>query len=108
MKIQIIHPENAPKVAFNLDFNLDGKIMYKSDKSELIHLTLKPGEQIDKHLQPFDVIFYVLAGQGILETEEENFAGTENTAIFVPSGLLRSWKNNGTTDFKVLVYKDLG
>jgi len=94
--------ENAPKVPFNLD----GKILFSSEKLEIIHLTLRSGEKVDKHLQPFDVVFYILSGTGILETEEEMVEGNENTSIFVRAGMLRGWKNTGTTDLKLLVIKD--
>jgi quercetin dioxygenase-like cupin family protein len=103
MKPQKLSFEEAPKVPFNLD----GKVMFSSEKLEIVHLTLKPGEQVGLHTQSFDVIFFVLAGNAILETPSENIAGTENTSIFVPAGVQRGWKNNSVADFKVLVIKDL-
>jgi quercetin dioxygenase-like cupin family protein len=103
MKIKKTTLNDAPRVPFNLD----GKIMFTSGKFELVNLTLKPGEKIDKHVQPFDVLFYILEGDGILETDTENIDGTKNTAIFVPAGEPRGWNNTGSTDFKVLVFKDL-
>lgn len=103
MKVTRIHIDEAPAV----QFALNGKIMFTSEKSELIHLTLKPGEQISLHTQPFDVIFYVLSGKGILKTSEGNEEGTENTSIFVPAGLPRGWKNGNDIDLKILVFKDL-
>jgi quercetin dioxygenase-like cupin family protein len=104
MKIKRLSLNDAPKV----QFNLDGRIMFSSEKLEIVHLVLKPGDQIGKHAQPFDVVFFVISGQGILETGEENIEGTENTSIFVPAGLERGWKNSGTKDLKLLVIKDLG
>ena len=104
MEIKKTTLEDAPKVPFNLD----GKILFTSGKCELVHLTLKPGEKIDRHAQPFDVLFFVVEGEGILETETENIEGTGNTSIFVPAGMQRGWRNTGATDFKVLVFKDLG
>jgi quercetin dioxygenase-like cupin family protein len=102
MKIVKTHVDDAPKVPFDLD----GKIMYASDKLEIVNLTLKPGERISKHSQPFDVVFYVLSGDAILETDTENIEVKENTSIFVPAGMQRSWNNNGLKKFKVLVIKD--
>jgi quercetin dioxygenase-like cupin family protein len=55
----------------------------------------------------FDVIFYVLSGCAILETDPEDFEVKENTSIFVPAGILRGWNNKGPADFKILVIKDL-
>jgi quercetin dioxygenase-like cupin family protein len=104
MKIRKIHLDDAPKVPFDLD----GKIMYTSDKLEIVNLNLKPGERISKHSQPFDVVFYVLSGNAILETDPENIEAKENTSIFVPSGIHRGWNNTGQVDFKILVIKDMG
>jgi len=95
--------EVAPKVSFNLD----GKILFTSKKLELVHLTLKQGEKIGKHPQPFDVIFFVLSGCAVLETDHDDIEVMENTSIFVPAGLERGWNNSGPADFKVLVIKDL-
>jgi quercetin dioxygenase-like cupin family protein len=103
MKIRKIHFDEASKVPFNLD----GKIMYTSDKLEIVYLTLKPGEKIGKHLQPFDVVFYVLSGEAILETDPEVIEVKENTSIFVPAGMLRGWTNTGPADFIILVIKDM-
>jgi quercetin dioxygenase-like cupin family protein len=81
--------------------------MFLSDKIEIVHLTMKPGELMNMHLQPLDVIFYVLYGNGILHSDQEDIEGIENTAIFVPAGTPRGWENTGNADFKVIVIKDL-
>jgi quercetin dioxygenase-like cupin family protein len=103
MKISNVHLDKAPPVPFDLD----GKVMFSSEKLEIIHICLKPGEKINQHLQPFDVIFFILSGEGILETDEGNTKAIENTSIFVPAGVMRGWNNTGMNDFKVLVIKDL-
>jgi mannose-6-phosphate isomerase-like protein (cupin superfamily) len=103
MQFTSIQLQDAPKVPFNLD----GKIMHTSNKLELVHLTLKPGEKIGKHPQPFDVVFYILSGIAILETDTEEIEVKENTSIFVPAGIQRGWNNTGPADFKLLVIKDL-
>ena len=103
MKTTKIHLDEAPKVPFNID----GKIMHSSDKLEVVHLILKPGEKIGKHLQPFDVVFFILSGEATLETDQETVEVKENTSIFVPAGMPRGWNNNGPADFKILVIKDL-
>jgi quercetin dioxygenase-like cupin family protein len=104
MKIVKTLYDDAPKVPFNLD----GRIMFTSPKLEIIHLSLKPGEKIDPHLQPFDLVFYLLSGNGILDAGGEPVEGRENCAIFVPAGMPRGWKNTGTDDLNLLVIKDLG
>ena len=79
--------------------------MFASEQAELIHLTLKRGEVLEKHDNPFDVIFYVLEGNGKLLAEDEVFKISANCSIFVKTGINRSWENTGDTDLKLLVYK---
>jgi len=95
--------ENAPKVPFKLD----GRIMFSSEKLELIHLTLQPGEKMEPHSQPFDVVFYGLSGNGILDLADQSVDGAPGTCIHVPAGMRRGWKNNTNKEFRVLVVKDL-
>ncbi|MCX6244498.1 MAG: cupin domain-containing protein [Bacteroidetes bacterium] len=95
--------ENAPKVPFKLD----GRIMFSSPKLEVVHLNLKPGERMDPHIQPFDVIFFVLQGSGILKAGNEDITVSENTCIWLEAGTERAWGNPGETEVKILVIKDL-
>jgi quercetin dioxygenase-like cupin family protein len=96
-------PEDAPRVPFKLD----GRIMYSSPRTEVIHLTLQPGGQMDPHTQPFDVIFYVLQGTGTLIAGDEEVTVSENTCIWLEAGTERCWKNPGEKEVKILVIKYL-
>lgn len=97
----ITNLENAPKVPFKLE----GRVMFAGEKADLIHLTLKNGEILEKHDNPFDVIFYVLQGIGKLITETEELMLYENNCISVKTGIQRSWENCGDEDLKILVVK---
>ncbi len=99
--MKIINLENAPKVPFKIE----GRIMFANEQAELIHLTLKRGEVLEKHDNPFDVIFYVLEGKGRLIVENEVFELSVNDCTSVKTGINRSWENTDDTDLKVLVYK---
>lgn len=101
--MKIIKLEDAPHVPFKLD----GRILFSSEKLELIHLTLQPGEKMESHTQPFDVVFYIISGNGILDVEGQSIDGTPGTCIHIPMGVMRGWKNNGDMEFRVLVVKDL-
>jgi quercetin dioxygenase-like cupin family protein len=103
LNLKITKLADAPKVPFNLD----GRIMYSSDKLELIYLVLQPGEGMDLHTQPFDVVFFVISGNGTLFLSENSAEGTPGTCIHVPAGTSRGWRNTGNTEFKVIVVKDL-
>ena len=101
--LKITNLEDAPKVPFKLD----GRILFSSEKLELIHLTLQPGEKMEPHSQPFDVVFYVLSGNGILDLPDQSVDGASGTCILIPAGMQRGWKNNTNREFRVLVVKDL-
>jgi mannose-6-phosphate isomerase-like protein (cupin superfamily) len=81
--------------------------MFSSARAEVIHLTLNPGDKMDPHVQPFDVIFFIIEGEGILETGEQKIMAKKNTCIWMEAGAQRSWYNPGRSELKILVYKDL-
>ncbi len=93
--------ETAPKVPIQID----GRIMFSSEKAELIHLTLKRGEVIEKHDNPFDVIFYILEGIGKLTLNNETHLLNTNDCISVSTGIQRTMENSGDKELKILVCK---
>lgn len=46
---------------------VDARKIYDSEKAQVIHITLRPGERLKRHVTPVDVIFYVLEGRGTVE-----------------------------------------
>jgi quercetin dioxygenase-like cupin family protein len=103
MDYQLTTFEDAP----NVPVNLDGKKMFTSEKLEIVHLTLHPGESIPLHSNPVNVVFFIISGTGLLEMEHEVIEGKPNSSIFVKAGVQRGWKNSGTDDFRILVIKEL-
>lgn len=99
--MKITNLENAEKVPFKLD----GRVMFTGPDIELIHLTLKPGAKLELHSNPFDVVFFVLAGSGKLNIESEACALKANDTIEVKKGVMRAWENDSTADLKILVVK---
>jgi len=97
-----IHPLSS---AQPVPFNLDGRILFSSGEYELIHLTLQPGEEVEIHKQPFDVIFYVMEGRGTLMAGNDRIEVASDTAVLVASGVLRTWKNTGGIPLRILVNK---
>jgi quercetin dioxygenase-like cupin family protein len=93
------------KSAEQVPITIDARKMLIRTDCELIHLTLKPGEVLQKHTNPFDVAFYVLAGEGELEVGSEKKSISPDTVIEVPAGEMRGWTNNGSRDLRVLVVK---
>ncbi len=99
MNIQRVN--DAPKV----NYNLDGHILCTLDGVEVVHLSLKPGEKIDKHINPNDVIFFVLEGKAMFETDTEKELVVKDQTILVPGGINRGIENISVSMFKVLVIK---
>lgn len=101
MNYSIIPLNNAPRVPFNFD----GRILFTSSQYELIHLTLQPGEGMEPHAQPMDVVFFVIEGTGSLMVDNDRIIANENTTIYVPSGIQRAWTNTGNNPLRILVNK---
>ena len=93
--------------AEKVPFNLDGKKMYTGLNVELVHLTLFPGEVLEKHSNPFDVVFYILQGTGVVETDENSQVVEPDMCFEIDMGVNRGVKNTGVTPLKFLVVKIL-
>jgi quercetin dioxygenase-like cupin family protein len=93
--------ENSPKVPFDLE----GYILHSEQQLEIVHVLLKAGEKLAEHKNPFDVIFFVAEGSGILTIEGEVFELKMNDVTKVTSDKNRGWKNNSNQDLRLLVIK---
>jgi mannose-6-phosphate isomerase-like protein (cupin superfamily) len=91
----------APRVPFKFD----GKILYASPGFELVHLTLQPGEAMEKHAQPFPVVFFVAEGSGTLVVGEETIEVTAKMTIRIEAGVKRAWANAGERPLVLVVNK---
>ena len=76
-----------------------------SEKVELVHLALKPNEEIALHANPFDVIFYILEGNGTINFENGSTNVVTNCSIFIEKDKQRGMRNNSSSVFRVLVCK---
>lgn len=99
--MKVVTLESAEKVPFNLD----GHKMFTSEKVELIHLNLYPNEEIAPHTNPFDVIFYILEGEGKIIVDDEPMPVKTNHSLFVEKDKQRGMVNTGSSNLKVLVFK---
>lgn len=93
------------KTAEQVPITIDARKMMVRSDCELIHLTLKPGEILEKHTNPFDVAFYVLAGTGELAVGDETAIISADTVIEIAAGEMRGWQNTGSESLRVLVVK---
>lgn len=79
------------------------------DSSELqgilffAHGLLKPGKMLERHIDPYEEIYYVLQGQGIMTVGDEEQQVSAGDAIWLPYGVPHSLLNNGDGDCVVVV-----
>ena len=69
----------------------------------LAHGVLKPGKEIEAHIDPYEEIYYVLQGEGDMMVGDERAKVKSGDAIWIPFGSPHSLKNIGEEDCLVLV-----
>lgn len=84
---------------------VDARKIYDTEHATIVHITLKPGESLKKHITPVDVAFYVLEGTGVVEIGDERLECGPNTLIESPARVPHRWINEGDRLFRVLVVK---
>ena len=99
--IQVTSYDNASL----LPIDIEAKKMFSNNNVEIIKLILKPGDEIETHKNPLDVIFYTVSGKGLLTVELESLEVHANSTVFVGKNSLRCWKNNSENLLEILVVK---
>ena len=84
---------------------IDARKLYDSEHAMATHITLKPGEQLKRHITPVDVFFYVLEGTGIIKIGDEKQEVQKDTLIDSPAKIPHCWYNESNSDLRVLVVK---
>ena len=98
--IEVKNAENQPN-----PHGVDARKLYDTEHAQVVHLTLKPGQQLKKHMTPVDVFFYVLEGNGTVEIGEEKKEVGPNTLIDSPAKIPHCWYNTGGETLRILVTK---
>jgi quercetin dioxygenase-like cupin family protein len=80
----------------------DARTLYSTEKAMIVHIMLKPGESLKRHITPADVAFYVLEGKGIIETGEERKEVGPDMIIESLARIPHRWINEGSGVFRVL------
>lgn len=84
---------------------VDVRKLYDTKNAITVHITLKPGESLKKHITPVDVFFYVLEGKGIVEIGEEKKEVTKDSLIDSPARIPHCWYNESDEILRFLVVK---
>ena len=85
--------------------NADVKKLYDTEYAQAMHIELKPGQALKKHITPVDVFFYVLQGKGIVEIGGEKQEVEPDTLIESPAKIPHCLYNQSDGVFRVLVVK---
>ena len=73
--------------------------------ASIVHIELKPGESLKKHITPVDACFYVLEGNGSVEIGDEIKEVKKDDLVFSPAKIIHTLFNNSEAIFKFLVIK---
>ncbi len=81
------------------------RMLYNTEHAQAVHIELKPGEALKKHITPTDVFFYILEGKGIVEIGDEQQEVSQDMLIESPAKIPHRLLNPGDGIFRVLVVK---
>ena len=84
---------------------IDARKIYDTKNAQAVHITLKPGESLKRHITPVDVFFYVLEGKGIVEVGDEKKEVSSDMLIESPGKIVHCWYNDSNEILKILVVK---
>ena len=98
--VKIVDTEPSPN-----PHGVDARKIYNTKNALAVHMTIKPGESLKKHMTPVDVFFYVLEGEGIIEIGAERKKVTKDTLIDSPARTPHCWYNVGEKDLRILIVK---
>ena len=85
--------------------NVDARNLYKKPEAMVTVITLKPGQNLKRHITPVDVAFYVIEGEGTVEVGEEKEKVGKDSLVESPKGIVHCWYNDGDTPLKFMVIK---
>jgi len=65
--------------------------------------SLKPGKEIEAHVDPMEEIYFVLSGSGEMRVDDEAQPVKPGDAVWIPTGSSHALLNDGEEDCVVLV-----
>ena len=86
--------------------NVSVRMLYDRENAQAVHIELKPGEALKKHITPVDVFFYILEGEAWVEVGDEREAADIECIIESPKGIPHALENKSDEDIlRVMVVK---
>ena len=102
-KLEIIDKNNI-EIA-KTPHNVDIRKLYSFEHASIVHIELKSGEALKRHVTPVDVFFYILEGQGEVEIGSEKKVIRKDQLIFSPMNIVHRLLNPFEHNFRFLVIK---
>jgi len=87
--------------------NVDVRKLHGSPSTDVVVITLQPGEMLKKHMTPVDVLFYVLEGKGLVVVGDEETGVEKNSLVESPKNVPHLLINDSEDVFRVMVIKKL-
>ncbi|MBN1801023.1 MAG: cupin domain-containing protein [Candidatus Lokiarchaeota archaeon] len=101
MKIVNMNEVNIAQTPHGVDVR---KLM-EFEHATIVHIKLKPGEAVKKHVTPVDVNFYIIEGEGEIEIGDEKELVRKDDLVFSPARIPHKLSNNSGKPFRFLVIK---
>ena len=101
--MRIVRAESEPRR--ENPHGVEVKSLYDTENAQVVHITLRPGEALKKHVTPVDVFFYVLEGEGKVEIGDEVKDVRKDDLIDSPAKTAHRLMNDSGGDFRFLVVK---
>ena len=102
----IKNDQNAETV-FETD-GITGKKLNVENGCEYVQLNIAANKEIEPHVLPMPVTFYVLNGNAELTINNEQVIAKKGDLIEVKAGSSRAWKNMGDEELVLLAIKHVG
>ena len=85
--------------------NVDARNLYNKPEAMVSIITLKPGQNLKRHITPVDVAFYVLEGRPSILVGDEKLVVKQDDIIESPKDIVHCIYNESDAAVRVLVMK---
>lgn len=82
----------------NHDFR---RVLFTGAHSQLVLMSIKPGEEIGKEMHQVDQFFRIEQGSAVLKMGDKEHQVGEDSAFIVPAGVEHNVRNTGKSELKL-------
>jgi quercetin dioxygenase-like cupin family protein len=102
MIVRNIQQEIVKKRWYRAHQGGDATMLFHGDELEgllfFAHAELKPGKVIEEHIDPYEEIYYIVNGGGLMKVGDEQQQVVAGDAIWLPYGVPHRLENNTSED----------